>query len=87
MDKIILPCISVHQLLCHVHMVPVLRVVWDVMKMHSIGIMSNYRGHSLATDSLKLLLSGGAALGLISVIEVIGFVTVCFCWMRSVACD
>lgn len=68
-------------------MVTVLRVVWDVMKMHSFGIMSNYRGHSLATDSPKLLLSGGVALGLISDIRVIGFVTVCFCWKGSVACD
>lgn len=87
MIKIILPCISAHRPLCHVLMVTVLRVVWDVMKMHSFCIMSNYRGHCLATDSPQLLLSGGVALGLISDIGLEGFGTACFCWTGSVACD
>lgn len=50
------------------------------MKMHSLSLMNNYRGHSLATDSPKLLLSSGVALGLICDISVSGFGTVCFCW-------
>lgn len=85
--KRILSCVSAHRPLCHVRMVTVLRAVWGMMKMHSFGIMSNYRGHSLATGSPKLLLSGGVALGLISDIGVVGFGTVRFCWTGSVACD
>lgn len=85
--KRILSCVSAHRPLCHVRMVTVLRAVWGMMKMHSFGIMTNYRGHSLATDSPKLLLSGGVALGLISDIGVVGFGTVRFCWTGSVACD
>lgn len=42
--------------------------------------MNNYRGHSLATCSPKLLLSGGIALGMISDISASRFGTVCFCW-------
>lgn len=49
-----------------------------MMKSYRPSIMNNYMGHSLATVSPKLFLSGGIALGMIS--DTSAFGTVCFCW-------
>lgn len=49
--------------------------------------MNNYRGHSLATCSPKLLLSGGIALGIISDISASRVWNSVFLLDRSDACD
>lgn len=49
--------------------------------------MNNYRGHSLATCSFKLLLSGGIALGMVSDSSVCWVWNSVFLLDRSDACD
>lgn len=57
------------------------------MKIYRPSVMNNYRGHSLATCSSKLLLSGGIALGVISDISVSRVWNTVFLLDRSDACD